>query len=319
MKPLLLLALCSGALGAAQPALSASAVEQKVHPLPLLPQSAGPAVVRAQIRVHRLHLSTGEIDGRYGANMQRAVEAFQRMAGIPVSGAVDAATWKALERDPAPPLIAYPIGYQDIAGPFAKIPADMLAKAKLQYLGYESPLEALAEKLRSSQELLQQLNPGVAFKDVGQVIAAPNLPAEPLRPAARLVISKESRTLTVYDDASRLLAHYPVSIGGGHDPLPAGTMRIMGTRWYPQYHYDPRLYWDAKPGQARATLPPGPNSPVGVVWIELSRDHLGIHGTPEPSRIAIRESHGCVNLANWDAIELGRSVTRKTVVTVREK
>jgi lipoprotein-anchoring transpeptidase ErfK/SrfK len=317
MRRAILLLSLIGLIFASDP-ISTPWVNDRACEVTVGPRSSGAAVLRAQIRLHRLHFSAGEIDGGYGANTQKAVSALQRAKGLKPTGIVDEATWRLLDRDTAPPLAAYTISYQDVAGPFQTIPVDVDAKAKLSYLGYSSPLEAVAEKLRSAPELLRQLNPDIDFSRPGQQIQAPNL-APPVRgTAARIVISKADLSLSVYDEFSNLLLFQPISIGSFRDPLVSGTMRVTGVYWFPLYHYDPRLLWDAKPDRSRATLPPGPNSPVGVVWMELSRDHLGIHGTAEPSKIGLRESHGCINLANWDAIELAQLVTKGTAVIVRE-
>jgi lipoprotein-anchoring transpeptidase ErfK/SrfK len=79
--------------------------------------------------------------------------------------------------------------------------------------------------------------------------------------------------------------------------------------WNPTFHYNPDLFWDAEASDKKVNLPPGPNSPVGVVWIDLSKPHYGIHGTPEPSAIGKTTSHGCIRLTNWDARELAAMVT----------
>jgi len=64
----------------------------------------------------------------------------------------------------------------------------------------------------------------------------------------------------------------------------------------------------------KLTLPPGPNNPVGVVWIDLTAPSYGIHGTPEPQNISKSESHGCIRLTNWDAVDLATMVHPGTVV-----
>src|SRR5512138_976931 len=104
------------------------------------------------------------------------------------------------------------------------------------------------------------------------------------------------------------MARYPASVGSAHDPLPIGRWTIKGVARNPSFHYNPQLFWDARPGQGKVVVPPGPNNPVGVVWIDLSKEHYGIHGTPEPSRISRSESHGCIRLTNWDAIALAEEV-----------
>jgi lipoprotein-anchoring transpeptidase ErfK/SrfK len=96
--------------------------------------------------------------------------------------------------------------------------------------------------------------------------------------------------------------------------LPVGEWKVLGVSWNPVFNYNPDLFWDANPSHAMATIPPGPNNPVGVVWIDLSKPHYGIHGTPEPSTIGHTESHGCVRLTNWDALRLAAMVGKGTQV-----
>jgi lipoprotein-anchoring transpeptidase ErfK/SrfK len=109
-----------------------------------------------------------------------------------------------------------------------------------------------------------------------------------------------------------------VTSGSTHDPLPIGTWKVNGVQRNPKFHYNPDLFWDATPGDRKATLQPGPNNPVGVVWIDLSKPHYGIHGSPEPSNIGHVESHGCVRLTNWDADRVARWVKAGTQVVFRE-
>lgn len=130
----------------------------------------------------------------------------------------------------------------------------------------------------------------------------------------RIVVSKSKGTLRAYDAADKLVAVYTATMGSQHDPLPLGRWKVNGISFNPKFHYNPALFWDASPGEKKATLPPGPNGPVGVVWIDLSKPHYGIHGTPRPETIGRAESHGCVRLTNWDAARLAQMVHAGTTV-----
>ncbi|MEW9853758.1 L,D-transpeptidase family protein [Novosphingobium sp. M1R2S20] len=129
----------------------------------------------------------------------------------------------------------------------------------------------------------------------------------------RVVVSKSKGTLKAYDGAGKLVASYTATMGSEHDPLPLGEWQIKGIARNPTFQYDPELFWDVPDSDPKQTLPPGPNNPVGVVWIDLSKEHYGIHGTPAPQTIGQTESHGCVRLTNWDAARLAQMVRPGTV------
>jgi lipoprotein-anchoring transpeptidase ErfK/SrfK len=133
--------------------------------------------------------------------------------------------------------------------------------------------------------------------------------------ADKIVVDKSEGVLQAFDSAGKLVAQFTATMGSRHDPLPLGNWKILGISYNPEFHYNPDLFWDANAGDDKAKLPPGPNSPVGVVWIDLSKEHYGIHGTPEPETIGRAESHGCVRLTNWDAARLAQMVSGSTKVS----
>jgi lipoprotein-anchoring transpeptidase ErfK/SrfK len=279
----------------------------------------GQGVVRAQILLDRAHFSCGEIDGRFGRNLKKTIAAFQAERRLPVTGALDAATWAAINADTAPALTDYTITAEDLKGPFVPIPADMKRKSELPYLGYSSVLEEIGEKFHSSPELLRSLNPGANFEREGQQLTVPNVVVMPTAQAASIVVSKGESSVRAYDASGGLLAFYVATIGSSeHDPLPVGDWTINRILNNPRFHYNAELFWDATDTTEKETLPPGPNSPVGLVWIDLSKEHYGIHGTPEPGKIGHTSSHGCIRLTNWDALELAAIVQPDTPVTFKE-
>jgi len=259
------------------------------------------AMLRSQVLLDRVHFSPGEIDARGGTNTTRAIAAFQRFRDIEASGKLDARTWDALTGDGAPALLAHTLTADDVAGPFAAVPDDMMAQSKQDALGYENVLEALGERFHASPALLRRLNPGSDFK-AGTRIVVPNVAeAAPLAEPARVVVSKSDSVVRLVDAGGKVYAQFPASTGTERDPLPIGEWKIEGVATDPTFHYNPDLFWDANPSHAKAALPAGPNNPVGTVWIDLSKPHYGIHGTPEPQNIGKTQSHGCIRMTNWSA------------------
>lgn len=276
----------------------------------------GPSVVRVQVLLDRANFSVGSIDGRWGKNSEIAVYWFQGANGFPQTGEVDAATLQALvgAAGNLPAVRVYNVAAADLKGPFRSIPGDVYAQAKLDCLCYESTHEALAEKFHTAPELLELLNPDVNLTAVreGQAINVLNVrapvPDGQPKDIARLVISVEGNYLHGFDAGGTLRLHAPSTLGSKFDPSPNETLKITGVFFDPQFRYQPKLFSEVPDTNPEAQLQPGPNSPVGVVWMALSKPHYGIHGTSEPETIGYATSHGCVRLTNWDAHDVGHRV-----------
>ena len=275
------------------------------------------SLLRAQILLERAHFSPGEIDAGEGSNTSRAIAAFQRANGLSGSGVLDDATWAALDADAVPTLGSYVITDADIAGPYVAVPGSMLAKAKLKKLGYGSIDEMLGERFHSSPTLLHRLNPGKAFV-AGTELVVPKIDAAPLATPSRVLVLGDDYSVNLVDNEGRIYARFPATYGSVHDPLPVGDWDIRGVWRNPTYHYNPALFWDGNRSDPKATVQPGPNNPVGVAWISLSKPHVGIHGTPEPSRISKTQSHGCIRLTNWSVLQVASAIGAGTPVLISE-
>ena len=195
----------------------------------------------------------------------------------------------------------------------------MMEKATLPALTYASPLELISEKFHVSPKLLQKLNRRGSFDQAGKEIVVPNVHTNlPGEKAGKVVVDKTASTVAALDAEGKVIAQYPATMGSENDPLPVGNWKVNGISRNPPFHYNPDLFWDAEATDEKTTIQPGPNNPVGVVWIDLSKPHYGIHGTPEPSTIGKTQSHGCIRLTNWDAAELARLVTPGTPALLQD-
>ncbi len=306
-------------------------------------QSVDLAILQVQVILDRLGFSPGVLDGRPGKSLVAALRGFQESQGLQESGAIDRATLRALEPyRTLRPTRTLALTAEALAGPYTNpIPKDPQEQSKLPALGYRSPMEKLAEMFHTTPRILLALNDPATRLAPGSMMVFPNaLPAsrnyDPKLPAdwrktladlnvdatepegVQVVVDKSDEVLRVLDKEGRLVAQFQATMGSTHDPLPIGTWKIKGASYNPPFHYNPDLFWDAKDNGRAVKLPPGPNGPVGVIWLDLTKPHYGIHGTPEPSTIGRAESHGCIRLTNWDAARLSLMVKPGTPAIFQE-
>lgn len=282
-------------------------------------QSASQSIIDAQVWLDRANASPGPIDGLMGKNTRTAIEAFQRMQGLQETGEFDEQTRAALQsRSDEPTMRDYEISKDDVNGPFLReIPAQMQEMAKLDRLSYTSALELFSEKFHMDPDLLRSLNQGKRFDQAGVTIRVANVEdGQKLQTdVARIEVDKDAQTVRAYDDAGNLVAAYPATVGSDETPSPEGEHKVVAIAENPTYTYDPeKLNFKGVESKKQFTIPPGPNNPVGLVWIDLNAPGYGIHGSPDPTQIRRQSSHGCVRLTNWDALQLAHAVSKGVTV-----
>lgn len=276
-----------------------------------------PVYARAHVMLNNAHASPGAIDGSSGKNTLKAIASFQQIQGIKPTGTLTKETWDALvaQQGSKPAFIEYTITAQDIAGPYAQsIPHDYALQAKMKGLYYTRVTEMLGEKFHMDEDFLKKLNPNATFKKAGEKIVVANIRNEVPEDIHLIVAHKGAKQLYLFNSRNQMIGSFPATIGSSDTPSPTGTYKVTGVAPNPWYSYSPSNFVQGK-NTKPLSLPPGPNGPVGNIWIGLSKKSFGIHGTPNPSAISKTASHGCIRLTNWDANDLGKKV--KSGVTVK--
>jgi lipoprotein-anchoring transpeptidase ErfK/SrfK len=298
------------------PSLPLSAIGRVVCTDVVPPRRA--AMFMAEVLLDRLDISPGIIDGKTGANVGKAIAAFQNSHSLAASGKLDRATWaKLCDSTNAPALTAYTVTDDDVRGPFVtEIPRDLEGMARLTSLGYQSAAELLAEKFHTTEDMIRVLNPGTTVGRAGTVITVPNVAdGRPAGQVVRIEVDKPAASVRAFGRNGEVIAFYPASIGSGEKPAPSGTYHVGRIVKDPTYHYDPKFQFKGVRTDRELTIAPGPNNPVGLVWIDLNKPTYGIHGTSRPEQIGKTGSHGCVRLTNWDALDLAKRVRKGSPVT----
>ena len=281
-------------------------------------EKATPFGIRFQVLLDRAHFSPGEIDGKFGENAKKALRAYAEFQQLPSSDTVTGEVWKKLVADDRPVLADYSLTEKDVSGPFLqKLPSRMEDMKDIPKLGFTGPREALAEKFHMSEQLLSALNPAQQFDRAGDKIIVVNTnlgeTKDPTK-ADRVEVDKGRQIVRLFDKTNALIGFYPATVGSEEKPSPSGTLKVTEVNRNPTYRYNPDYHFKGVRSRKPFTIRPGPNNPVGTVWINLSAEGYGIHGTPFPGKVSKAESHGCVRLTNWDAERVADRVAKGTRV-----
>lgn len=269
-------------------------------------------MLAVQIMLATAQHSPGVIDGYPGGNTRRALEAFQKAHGLSVNGKADEATLGKLKEMTSGQLLTrYTITSADVSASFKSPAGSMKKMAETGRVGYGSASEMLAEKFGMSEGLLKALNPGTNFTSGSDILVVGPQPGA-IGDVARIEIDGSENELRAYGADGDLLASFPATVGSSEFPSPSGMMEVNAVAPEANYTFDPSDQdWG---GDETLVIPAGPNNPVGGIWIDLSKDGYGIHGTPNPTTIGKTASHGCVRLTNWDAMRLAKAVGQGTKV-----
>jgi lipoprotein-anchoring transpeptidase ErfK/SrfK len=282
--------------------------------------SNSPLAVKVQVLLDRARFSPGEIDGRFGDNVEKALQAFAEANSLASGKVLTQEIWSKLQQASNDAVMTeYVLTERDIKGPYLeKLPAKMEDMKSLKTLSYTGPKEALSERFHMSQDLLVALNPAKKFDHAGDKINVVNLPKDTPSKTARVEVDKSRETVRSFAKDGKLIAFYPASVGSDEKPTPSGTLKVVSIQPNPTYRYDPKYKFKGVKSKEPFTINAGPNNPVGATWIGLSQASYGIHGTNEPSRVSKSESHGCVRLTNWDVARLAQSLKKGVEVSFIE-
>lgn len=296
-------------------------------------------MVRVQILLDRANYRPGKIDGLGGEFTQKAANRYILMNGLPPDKLIDVSGIPNPYRD-------YTVTEDDVKwiGPQASTPQE---QAKLKAMLYGDVWELVAERFHCDIDFLHELNPNVPENaGVGTVFRVPDVAefsmdevkaleksrrdekkaaaatpsatpdGAPPAPARYMILSRKERLIELYQDG-KMIGCFPCTPGSTEIPVPQGIWKVTANILLPNFRWDKSVLESGVRSDNAYELPPGPNNPVGIVWMAINRPSVGMHGTPTPDQIGRNQSHGCIRLANWDAFVVCQLVGKGTPLEVQ--
>jgi lipoprotein-anchoring transpeptidase ErfK/SrfK len=286
-------------------------------------------IIRLKIFLDQHSFGPGEIDDRWNDLCANALGLYQAANGNSASG-IDSELKQQLS-DLTPLSIGYQIKPEDLAW-VGKSPQKPAAQAKRKLMPYPSIADFVAERFHTNLSFLTSLNQGRNLDKLhpGDTVQVPNVPPfelsglkeaddVPPRPQLknrRVEVDTKNKTLTITDNG-KILAAFPITPGSKQLPAPIGVWQIVKIATLPWFRWDKAMLIHGKRSSDFHNIPPGPRNEVGVVWIGLNKKGIGIHGTNNPDSIGRSASHGCIRLANWDAVQVLNAVTQGVTVEIK--
>lgn len=305
------------AIGLAAPAALASVAPEDVNSATYeggaLPDGQSAITAKVQVVLDRAGASPGVIDGYTGENVDNAIRDFEEMKGFEVDGVMDEDVWAALG-DAQTLTTTYTITEEDLAGLMPDLTHDYADFAERDHLGFRTIEELVAEAYHMDRDLLMTMNPDADWS-AGSTVAVLDPGTALEGKVAKIRADKSRAQVLAYNEDDELIASYPATIGSSDMPSPEGTYAVTAIAMDPTYHYNPERNFQQGDNDEAMTLPPGPNGPVGTVWIDLEKETFGLHGTEDPHLVGKEQSHGCIRLTNWDATELAGMVEKGVEVS----
>lgn len=315
------------------------------------------AATRLQVFLDRANFGPGRIDGRYNDVTLKALALYRESRGEQPQAAPSKSKAKpnlapdvnGLDLGSVEPVfVPYTVTEADLQS-IGQLPGHVAAKAKLKFLPYRDPADAIAEKFHCDTHFLEQLNPG-KLKGIkaGNQLTVPNVepfelasvkdiqpgsetasqaanevedqpettPGESAAPRNVSIKVDTKRNLLGVFEAEKLIAAYPITVGSARTTSPIGDWKVRGIAKLPRFRYDKEMLEHGQRSGNFYMLPSGPRNPVGVMWIALNNKGIGIHGTDDPSSIGHAVSHGCIRLTNWDVVRLATKIKQGDNVSI---